>query len=120
MKIYKSRNPNKFKIGADSYNAYQIQFAIVETAEFHTLFDEQMQKWEATAGKDEATLEDIYYRFNVSRPAGFTGHSLSVSDVIVINAGQTKRAFYCDRIGFKEMHGFIREQRQERSRRRSA
>ena len=78
------------------------------------------KKWEATAGKDEATLEDIYYRFNVSRPAGFTGHSLSVSDVIVINAGQTKRAFYCDRIGFKEMHGFIREQRQERSRRRSA
>lgn len=40
---------HKFKIGADSYNAYQIQFAIVETAEFHTLFDEQMQKWEATA-----------------------------------------------------------------------
>ena len=40
---------HKFKIGADSYNAYQIQFAVVETDEFRRLFDEQMEKWEATA-----------------------------------------------------------------------
>ena len=40
---------HKFKIGADSYNAYQIQFAVAESEEFRTLFDAQMEKWEATA-----------------------------------------------------------------------
>ena len=29
----------------------------------------------------------IYERFNIQRPADFTGHSLSVSDVVVLNDG---------------------------------
>ena len=98
-----------------------VAFADYDEASKYSLTQSRYEKkWEATAGKDEATLEDIYYKFNVSRPDGFTGHSLSVSDVIVINDGQTKRAFYCDKVGFKEMHGFIRKQRQEHTRRRSA
>ena len=40
---------HRFKIGADSYNAYQIQFRITETPEFHELFNKQMETWEATA-----------------------------------------------------------------------
>ena len=40
---------HRFKIGADSYNAYQIQFTINETPEFHEMFNAQMAKWEATA-----------------------------------------------------------------------
>ena len=40
---------HRFKIGADSYNAYQIQFTINETPEFHRMFNSQMEKWEATA-----------------------------------------------------------------------
>ena len=40
---------HKFKIGADSYNAYQIQFTINETPEFHETFNRQMEKWDATA-----------------------------------------------------------------------
>ena len=36
----------------------------------------------------KTTLEDIYRTFNADdRPAGFRGHSLSVSDVVVINRG---------------------------------
>ena len=30
----------------------------------------------------KTTLEDIYRTFNLDRPADFTGHSLSVSDVV--------------------------------------
>ena len=30
-------------------------------------------------------LESIYTRFNVDRPADFTGHSLSVSDIVVLH-----------------------------------
>ena len=40
---------HKFKIGADSYNAYQIQFTVKETEEFRRMFDAQMEVWEATA-----------------------------------------------------------------------
>ncbi|MBQ7639305.1 MAG: MgtC/SapB family protein [Clostridia bacterium] len=40
---------HKFKIGADSYNAYQIQFAVKDTDEFKELLEAQMEKWEATS-----------------------------------------------------------------------
>ena len=32
-------------------------------------------------------LEGIYERFNIDRPEDFTGHSLSVSDVVVLHRG---------------------------------
>ena len=38
---------HKFKIGADSYNAYQICFTVEETEEFRRMFRAQMEKWEA-------------------------------------------------------------------------
>ena len=34
---------------------------------------------------EKDTLDGIYERFNIQRPADFTGHSLSVSDVVVLN-----------------------------------
>ena len=40
---------HKFKIGEDSFNAYQIQFEVQDSEEFRTLFEAQMKKWEATA-----------------------------------------------------------------------
>ena len=40
---------HKFKIGADSYNAYQIQFAVRETDDYKELVREQLLQWEATA-----------------------------------------------------------------------
>ena len=45
----------------------------------------------------------IYERFNIQRPADFTGHSLSVSDVVVLNDGSTVKAYYVDSIGFAEL-----------------
>ena len=35
--------------------------------------------------KEGMSLEDIYTQFNVDHPADFTGHSLSVSDVVVLH-----------------------------------
>ncbi|MBQ6119491.1 MAG: MgtC/SapB family protein [Clostridia bacterium] len=40
---------HRFKIGADSYNAYQIQFAVLETDDYKELVREQLLQWEATA-----------------------------------------------------------------------
>lgn len=60
-------------------------------------------------------LETIYIEFNCNHPAGFTGHSLSVSDVIVIQHEGKEKAFYCDWIGFREISGFLDCASDERS-----
>ena len=39
----------------------------------------------------KTTLEDIYRTFNLDRPADFTGHSLSVSDVVVRPAAERRK-----------------------------
>lgn len=59
--------------------------------------------------KGNATLEAIFTQFNTAHTADFSGHSLSVSDVIVISADGKEFAYYCDSIGFVEMPEFFKE-----------
>lgn len=59
--------------------------------------------------KPGETLDTLYERFNIHRPEDFTGHSLSVSDVIVLESGGDKRAFYVDSFGFCEIKEFFTE-----------
>lgn len=56
----------------------------------------------------EETLDSIYERFNTNHPADFTGHSLSVSDVVVFNENGTVKAYFVDSISFQELPGFLR------------
>ena len=55
----------------------------------------------------KTTLEDIYRTFNLDRPADFTGHSLSVSDVVVLNSSGKEEAHYCDSFGFTPVPEFF-------------
>ena len=56
----------------------------------------------------KTTLENIYRTFNTDdRPADFRGHSLSVSDVVVINRGGKEEAHYCDSFGFTPVPEFF-------------
>ena len=55
------------------------------------------------------TLEDIYRTFNVDHPADFKGHSLSVSDVVVLHQNGQNTAHYCDSVGFQQVPEFLRE-----------
>ena len=54
---------------------------------------------------DGSSLEDVFCAFNLGRPEGFKGHSLSVSDVVeVIQSTETEPGFYfCDSIGFQKV-----------------
>ena len=56
-------------------------------------------------------LESIYTRFNVDRPADFTGHSLSVSDIVVLHQDGRDTAHYCDRFGFSQVPEFLQPER---------
>ena len=57
-------------------------------------------------------LEELYLTFNLKRPADFRGHSLSVSDVVVLNREGRAGAFYVDRIGFKELPDFLEQMKE--------
>lgn len=61
------------------------------------------------AWKPGETLETIYERFNIHRSGDFTGHSLSVSDVVVLESETEKKAFYVDSFGFSELKDFFVE-----------
>ena len=59
--------------------------------------------------KDQNTmLEELYAKFNVSRPDDFTGHSLSVSDIVALRQNGVVSCHYVDSIGFKELPGFLK------------
>ena len=53
------------------------------------------------------TLDSIYERFNLQHPADFRGHSLSVSDVIVLHQNGQDQAFYVDSFGFQQVPEFF-------------
>lgn len=48
---------------------------------------------------DAITLELLFNRFNINHPADFTGHSMSESDIVILDG----KAYYCDMVGFKEI-----------------
>ena len=57
----------------------------------------------------KTSLEDIFRTFNLDRPADFTGHSLSVSDIVVLNRGGDTKAYYCDSAGFVDVPSFLEQ-----------
>lgn len=67
--------------------------------------------------RGNATLEGIFTQFNTNHPEDFRGHSLSVSDVIVISVDDKDTAYYCDSFGFTEIPEFFleKERTQEKS-----
>ncbi|MBQ7009002.1 MAG: hypothetical protein IJN05_07280, partial [Ruminococcus sp.] len=48
-------------------------------------------------------LEGIFTVFNIEQPKDFEGHSLSVSDVVVIDDENGRHAYYCDSVGYKDI-----------------
>ena len=53
------------------------------------------------------SLEDIFERFNIDRPEDFRGHSLSVSDIVVLNDGEKVTAHFVDSISFEQLDSFL-------------
>ena len=58
----------------------------------------------------DTSLEDIYTRFNLDHPADFRGHSLSVSDVVVLHQNGQDTAHYVDSIGYRQTPEFLQPQ----------
>ena len=57
-------------------------------------------------GSQIEKLEDLYRTFNVEHPQDFTGHSLSLSDIVALKQAGVVSYHYVDSIGYKELTNF--------------
>lgn len=100
------------------YGIYQInsgqeergyQFLSLETAKEmgFTVDGKDYQMVYSERLRDATTLDNLFERFNIERPNDFTGHSMSVSDVIIMNRGGRLTAYYVDSFGFTELPDFV-------------
>lgn len=63
-------------------------------------FNHYEKVYEGNVGEydsENKLLEDLFVKFNVNHPSDFKGHSLSVSDIVVLENG---KKFYCDLFGW--------------------
>lgn len=61
--------------------------------------------------KETIHLERLYEIFNMEHPADFRGHSMSVSDVVVLNRGGNVTSHFVDSFGFTDVPNFACEDR---------
>ena len=61
----------------------------------------------------DMTLESIWEKFNIDHPKDFKGHSLSVSDVVVLHQDGLDAAHYVDSIGYQQVPEFLQPTQKE-------
>jgi len=110
-----------------SFSIYQLK-NVPETRQYHFVPYKKLQKEGKEVDpanydliytaplQDFTTLDDIYRTFNTDHPADFTGHSLSVSDIVVEKFSDREIAYYCDMFGFTEVPEFLEKQKQHSER----
>ena len=88
----------------EPYDCLQATGNVVDKANYELVYSAEL-----TPG---TSLEDIYTRFNIDHPKDFKGHSLSVSDVVVLHQNGQDTAHYVDSFGYKNVPEFLQEQKQ--------
>ena len=91
-----------------TYTIYQMKdeylhdygFESYERVKDNLRFDFYKKVYEAQLNGE--TLEDLYMRFNVNHPKDFTGHSMSVGDIVVFQNPDIS-VHYCDSFGFESL-----------------
>lgn len=77
-----------------SYKEMTERFGELDPNKYNLVYDGQI-------GSND--LEAIWIKFNTQHPPGYTGHSLSISDVIELYNHNGSEYYYVDRIGFKQI-----------------
>lgn len=85
--------------GVDSLKAHGLS---VEKENYDLIYTAPLQEGQS--------LDDIFEQFNLFRPEDFTGHSLSVSDIVLIHKAGVNTAHYVDSIGFREISNFLEKE----------
>ena len=91
VRIYQLTRASDFEKRFVPYTDILQKFGDVAAADYACVFDGNL-------GTED--LEEIYGKCNTAFPDGFTGHSLSVSDVVELYGGSESSFYYVDPIGF--------------------
>ena len=91
-------NPTARMLSFASYGEVQKMGMAVDPKNYTCVYYDNLKQGE--------TLDSIYERFNLYHPADFRGHSLSVSDIIVLHQSGVDTAYYVDSFGFKQVPEF--------------
>ena len=104
----------------DRYGIYQLKDS-AETRDIRFMDMDYLEKEGIPVSRENYTLvytgeltegmslEDIYTKFNIDHPADFAGHSLSVSDVVVLHQDGENTSHYVDSVGYREILEFTKE-----------
>ena len=88
----------------EPYNRLQAAGVAVDPANYELIYTAPLTP--------DMSLDDIFTRFNIDHPADFKGHSLSVSDVVVLHQAGQDTAHYVDSIGYQQVPEFLRDQQE--------
>ena len=86
----------------EPYDRLQVAGLSVEAANYDLIYTAPLTP--------DMTLESIWEKFNIDHPKDFKGHSLSVSDVVVLHQSGQDTAHYVDSFGYKQVPEFLQEQ----------
>ena len=101
------------------YTLYQVKFEGKNVRDFAFRSYDELQKDSLTvdaanyscvySGRltEGQTLDGLYEKFNLRRPTDFLGHSMSVSDVVVLSQNGEAQAYYVDSFGFQKVPEFL-------------
>ena len=78
-------------------------------ADYDLVYSGKLSEIDVNAENKNEILESIFTKFNIDRPEDFKGHSLSVSDVVVLHKDDTDTAHYVDIAGFNDLPEFLKE-----------
>ncbi len=80
-----------------------------DIAYYDLVFSGKLSEIDITVENKNDILESIFTKFNTDRPEDFNGHSLSVSDIVVLHKDDTDTAHYVDIAGFNDVPEFLKE-----------
>lgn len=80
----------------DSLGLFEVLACMATSVKIN--LDEYQEVWDGTINSSSVKqgLEDLFYIFNMQHPPGYTGRSLSISDVIEIDG----EYYYCQAVGW--------------------
>lgn len=92
VRIWQLKPDSDFDLRFRAYDETVKSYGEPRPSNYQTVYDCEL---------DTNDLEEIYSKFNINHPEGFTGHSLSISDVIELYDEDSSTFHFVDRVGFR-------------------